>query len=382
MLDQDNQMMSEETILKGNFIFVSYNHSDKDIVAKDVALLHQKGVRLWFDVNMHASDNWKEVAEKCIKHPNCVGVLFYNSKYSFLSEPCELERQMTKQRIKENNAFKYWFVNLGGTTKEIRKEANKLAAELDAKDGGDRGDRLFEYNEVIQLFFNENMIYIHPDAVANDMVKEAALVGAVDEVGQALKVFKEDGRIKEGRQLIELGVFIEKKYLAPLDHEKKPYERFEINGQKFITFDNVIYTAKPLKWYALATRDGYTILICDSIIAKSQGGQAAKEYLAHFKETAFKENEILAMDKPARLLSLKDLEGLNDEEKEKIFIMEEKPFGDIHYWLDEQGLMVDYQMTCKDNMIYKKGFLILDEKGIRPIIEIPNNKIDEFKKER
>lgn len=374
MSDQTKEMMSEETILNGKFIFISYNHSDADIVTKDVVLLHEKSVRVWFDVNMHASDNWEEVAEEKIKHPNCVGVLFYNSPQSFLSKACEKERQMTWERRKnENGAFKYWFVNLNGTTNQMIGEASTRAQQ----ESIDKLIAFSGYIANINEYFKEENIYIHPNAVVENMVKEAALVGAIDNNEQTLNILKKEGRISDERNILELGIFIDNKYLVPVEHnEQKAYERFTINNQKFICFNGDVYTTKPLHWELIDTKDGHAIFLCDRIVALCQGGQEAEAFLKHFVEVAFTEKQIAAFDRPARLLSLSDL-----KEDKELFSCNEKPFGDIHYWLSDKGLLDDWQMTAKDNLIYKKGFLITNKKGIRPVIEIPTDKLENFKKE-
>lgn len=373
MADQEKEMMSEEAILNGKFIFVSYNHSDADIVSNDVKKLHQKSVRVWTDVNMHATNDWTEIAKERIQNPNCVGVLFYNSISSFLSDACELERNMTWKRMESDPAFKYWFVNLNGPTKKMIGEASMRAQN----ESIDKLIAFSGYLANINEYFKETNIYIHPDEVCLKMVREAAEVGAIDDKEQTIKLLKQEGRISDERNIVELGVFMDKKYVAPIKHDK-PYERFEANGQKFIAFNNEVYTVKPLHWDLIATKDGHAILLCDRIIALCEGGEKAQEYLKHFLEVAFTEKQKAAFDKPARLLSLKDLDYLGDK---GIPSLSEKPFGDIHYWLDDQGLLDDWQMTAKDNAIYKKGFLITNKKGIRPIIEIPTDKLEEFKKE-
>ncbi len=40
--------MSQEEVMKGKFLFVSYSHREMDMVFNDVQALHQKSVRLYF----------------------------------------------------------------------------------------------------------------------------------------------------------------------------------------------------------------------------------------------------------------------------------------------------------------------------------------------
>ena len=379
MSDQNKQMMSEEAILNGKFIFISYNHSDKDIVANDVASLHQNGVRVWFDINMHASDNWVEVAKAKIQHPNCVGVLFYNSVASFLSEPCQEERKMTLEKMKNDPDFKFWFVNLGGATSKMVKEATAQALAKDEL------EKFLDYIPTIKDdLFKEVFVYIHPENVVNDMVKEAEIVGAIDTNSQALDILKKEGRVKDERNLIELGVYMDNQCFTPVDYEHEPCERFEVNGQQYISFDDVVYTTKPLHWVLLYTKDAHSVFLCDKVIVKSPGGQAAKDYLTKFLSVAFTKKQRELFDRPARLLSLKDIVELanGQEDEQKIPPLNEKPLGNTqHYWLEDKGLLDDWQMTAKDTIIYRKGFLITNSKGIRPVIEISTNKLEEFKKE-
>ena len=370
MAKSSYNFMDESQILKGKFIFVSYSHHEKEIVERDVALLQKEGVRIWFDDNMEPSDDWREVASDKIEHPNCVGVLFYNSEYAFASSACELERQKTWERMKSEPDFKYWFTNVTnedtnmyiGRAYQIAKDMALLSKAV---------------GESFNIYFNSNILYIKPEDLISYIVDVAKKTGAVDNEDLIIKNLKETGRIEEQRDLIKIGIFINDKYSVPAPH-KEQLERFVYNNQELISINDVVYTTKPLYWELLYVKDDMAVLICNRVIAKVKGGDELTHYLHETLKIAFNEVEFNAIVNPPRLLNFKDIELLNSEGK-GIPTVTEMPFGDIHYWIDEKGLLENWKMTCRNDIVYKKGFIISVEKGLRPVIEIPRSKIKDFK---
>ena len=74
---------------KEDYYFVSYSHKDYKQVMKDILLLEDQGVNVWYDSDMHIGENWEDVAEMYISKFHCKGIIFYLSKNSILSKACK-----------------------------------------------------------------------------------------------------------------------------------------------------------------------------------------------------------------------------------------------------------------------------------------------------
>ena len=74
-----------------NYYFVSYSHKDYKKVYKDILLLQEKGLSLWYDRGMRPGKDWKEIAETMIDKYTCKGVIFYISENSLSSDACAEE---------------------------------------------------------------------------------------------------------------------------------------------------------------------------------------------------------------------------------------------------------------------------------------------------
>ncbi|MBO4667676.1 MAG: toll/interleukin-1 receptor domain-containing protein, partial [Bacilli bacterium] len=301
---ENNKLMLEKTILDGKFIFVSYSHHDQEKVEQDVIALQKEGVRIWYDIHMNPTDDWEDIANSKIEHPNCIGVLFYNSEYSFASSACEKERIITINRKNSDNNFTYWFTNLNGSTSSI---LSKVGPILTSQSPDKLSLFYSQYITNLLTLFNDNLIYIHPDSVASTMLDEAKKFGAIDNEGKTLENLSETGRLTDEKVLFEFGSFIDKKINMPLEHQKS-LERFKANDKEYISINNEVYSTRPLYWELLYTKDSKAVLLCSRVIAKSQGGEKVKEYLRSVFMTAFTKEESDVIDGEPRLLTLADIE--------------------------------------------------------------------------
>lgn len=68
------------------YLFVSYSHLDYKPVFKDLILLNENDVNIWYDRSLVPSRNWELDAEQFLVNYNCIGVLFYLSKNSLSSD--------------------------------------------------------------------------------------------------------------------------------------------------------------------------------------------------------------------------------------------------------------------------------------------------------
>ena len=72
-----------------NYVFISYSRKDKEIVYSDLREMNKLGVRFWYDDDIGAGENWREIVKEKITSEKCVGMIFYLSKNTIFSEPIE-----------------------------------------------------------------------------------------------------------------------------------------------------------------------------------------------------------------------------------------------------------------------------------------------------
>ena len=365
--------MSQDEIIKGKFIFVSYSHHDVAIVKKDVSELHQKSVRIWFDENLQPSDEWNAIAKKIIEHQNCIGVLFYNSEYSFASAACNEERKYTIERRNKDQNFKYWFINVNDEETDVL--VGKAFPIAIAKGVSNFTKIISEY---ISPLFEENIIRIN---CANDeqisiIYNLAQENYIVDNEYNAMKTMDSSHLIDRGTGLVQFGHFIDSKCAMPIAHDGNN-ESFVKDGKQYIIFDHEIYSTHKLFWKLLYVKNSIAILLCDDIIAAKNGGRYVDEFLEQeFYRIAFSDAEKAALAMSPRLVNKNDLENVDDISC--LSFSKNIGFNNVHYWIKGDGLLPNWQCTIYNNVLYDKGFNISIKKGVRPVIEIPIDKLNSF----
>lgn len=356
--------MTEDKILAGNFLFVSYSHKDMDSVREDVRALHAMGARIWFDENMRIGDNWREIAKAKIDHPNCKGVIFYNSMASFLSDAVMLERREAVARAKAEKDFGVFSVNLGG------KSMQKIYGEVMAN--APEGFLEKMYLELLPNF-NDSTLFIprfdSADCVGQIYEKIVRPKLAVDEMGlfqDALRNQQGDARRSDR---ICFGSYFGTPCTAPLKHSA-PTERFIANETEYISYNNMLFGLRPLEWNLLYVENGTAVLLCSEILDFSCGGAIAECYLKEtFAPLAFSAKERDLLRSEPRLLTPDDLC------KTKELLAPEGKNARRHWWINAPGLLEHWQMTYCGNTPYPNGFNVTMKKGIRPVIEYPFNKL-------
>lgn len=380
------KLMTEEQILAGNFVFISFSHKDNAAVEQDVKALHARGVRVWFDENMHLSESWKTQASKVMTHPNCRGVIFYHSKYSFVSEPCSLERKIAWEQHLKDETYGYWFVNLEGKNMDvIEQEAallaineNRFAHYTTARDG-----ELFKKVRGDEKDADEKggFLYIpRKDGAAcveEIYQKIARRQGLVDDVGSVISSLEKKGIMSKDTKGMKFGVYINQKYTAPLNHEGTDGRFTADNGTEYIARDNQIYTVLPLYWKLLYVENDVAVFLCDEIIDYSKGGEDAREFLeSKFYSVAFSEEEKGKLN--GRLPRLLTQEDIDKNQTPSALALHDLPDPmHRHWWIDADGMMQNWKMTYCNGTPYPKGFVVSVEKGIRPVIEIPTKNLQD-----
>ena len=106
IIDNSNSMqeLNKEVlpkVHKENYYFVSYSHKDYKKVMKDILLLEDEGINIWYDSDMHIGENWEDIAEMYISKFQCKGIIFYLSENSILSKACNKEIEYVLENNKQ-----------------------------------------------------------------------------------------------------------------------------------------------------------------------------------------------------------------------------------------------------------------------------------------
>ena len=213
--------LNEEKIKSGKFVFVSYSHKDSEAVREDMETLLERGVRVWFDVNMRLGEDWSEIAKSVIYHENCVGVIFYNSPNSFISSAVQREQEGANERLGDAN-FHIWSVHLNEkTTVSIWQEVIPLLSNP------------AEYFGLIlplqQKLFNSDVLCVMRSssefAVEEIYCKIARSYNLVDDEETFVDSVKNENRSSASEEY-RFGKFISNEYFGPEQASNGDDQRF------------------------------------------------------------------------------------------------------------------------------------------------------------
>ena len=115
------------------YIFISYSHQDYEFVYSDLNKLWTINANYWYDKEFFSSttsENWIRTTENRILDSNCVGVLFYVSKNSFMSDAVYQEIKACIKRRKKDNSFTYKVVFIGGDNVFDIQNACKITSDF------------------------------------------------------------------------------------------------------------------------------------------------------------------------------------------------------------------------------------------------------------
>lgn len=90
-----------------DYYFVSYSHKDYKKVYRDIFLFQERGRNIWYDRGMVNGRSWQEIAQTYINKFRCLGVIFYISEHSLMSEAIHKEIEYAK-----SNGKNCMFINL------------------------------------------------------------------------------------------------------------------------------------------------------------------------------------------------------------------------------------------------------------------------------
>lgn len=343
---------TEEQLKDKKFLFVSYSHNDADVVENAAKYLLNKGVRLWYDKDLHNGDDWQKKVKNILENTSCMGVIFFNSKNSFASDAVNFERGLVINRRKENNSeFKVFLVHIGNySTMQIVKQVLEAlpddAKAIESVMGTERISRIAD-------LFSDKVMY----SFINSTPSEEGLCSVYNSIEETTKEV------------------IDKNYVK-LDsvHDIIAEKNKEKDNTK-ITIKLGSWQEAPLTWRFFRCDGDDWVFLLDSILCKRNGGAELLDWLnGEFKENAFNPSEKAILEQPLRLLSMEEIE------KTEFGYLIQSDQSD-HWWLsDTNGTR---QATVRpDGTIYQKGFHNKNvEKGVRPVIVIKREQTDEiFKK--
>ncbi len=368
---------TSDEIVKGEYLFVSYRHDDKEIVYAIVDKLLEKGVRLWCDRDLMVGDNWNEKVKSLIEHDNCKGALFFNSTSAFLSQPIAKERELIIQKKGREEALGKSIlalpINIGKpSTMRLLKSVFEILPDDDGEI--DLKLPLSSLNTIIDLFNNETL-YCH---ATEDTLAEAAetLFGVIKR--QAPGTVNPIGRESGGSATKTIGTLptvIFGNYKGEATDALPEYlldngGMITHKGERYLVDGGKVFTLLPLTWICLQGEGDETVMIADSLLESRPGGQELIKWLnGPFLSYAFTEAERDCLIGPVTLLNEKTMAKVSDREYLKV--TPSPRVADKQWWIDAYGFGVMQKVVREDGTVYQNGFNSrIKRLGVRPMIRV------------
>lgn len=164
----DNELISIPSILlpdvfDNSYYFVSYSHLDYKKVYVDILSLQEVGLNIWYDRDIPAGKDWKEVASEYMFTSDCKGIIFYLSENSLVSpaiiNEIEYARKIGKPVIVIMLPFEHDYVYKGESTLNKCYSAYVTATIIKNNTG------LIDKNKVseIEKLLPESLLYLRYD---------------------------------------------------------------------------------------------------------------------------------------------------------------------------------------------------------------------------
>lgn len=149
------------TIAGDSYYFVSYAHHDFKEVYKDILLLQNQGVAIWYDGGMPPGKDWTSIADTMMARYSCKGIIMYLSRNSLTSSSVAKEISFAQKSGKEILPI---FVGIK-ETKELKKIVNNSTLSQ-------------EHKETVLSAFHENVIFIpYDETIENKISKITQITG-------------------------------------------------------------------------------------------------------------------------------------------------------------------------------------------------------------
>ena len=362
------QHYTKSEIENSDFLFVSYKHDDAEIVSAMISQLYDKGVRLWYDADLHIGDNWLKIAGELINNPNCKGVIFFNSIASFKSQPVHNERMLTLSRIKADKergrTFHIFPINIscGSNVFLLKKVFDSLPDEPISL----AREFPFDFVKVITELFTDDTIYAAPDDLEACAQKLFASIktkipNAIDT--DYLHMKKLEQNFEQTRVNFELGVCKGEPVSTLPIYELQRDQVLTVKNEPYIIWNKQGYRAKPIVWIPLYCENDVFAMLSQDIVDIRGGGPDLQNWLnGPFKEISFHAEERAAI-RGIRLMSQADME--------KALSRESFPLPTSHWWISDINTGALQRVIRKDGTVYTNGYHFRNTKsGVRPVLLI------------
>lgn len=374
------EYFSSEEIVKSDFLFVSYRHADRDTVYGIVDILLSMGVRLWCDRDLQAGDNWNDRVKAIIEHPNCGGVIFFNSVNAFMSTPIAEERAITKEKqrvcLERGKPFLVLPVNIGkpSTTRLLKQTFEALA---DDDEEIDYRFPLSCINDIVDLF-NSKTLYVYADGNNAEACAESLFASIERTLPAAVDVSKI--KLKNlGKSLTrtvgELPAVTMGKYKGVPFDDLPPYlidgdGVVEHRGASYIVEDGKVYTAIGIDWLCIHCHGDEAYLVSDKILEVRTGGADLIKWLNDvFAACAFTKKERACLIGDVGLVGEKDIASADS--KDFLRASPSERIAEKQWWLGAFSMGVMQKVVREDGTIYNNGYNSRVKKcGVRPLIKV------------
>ena len=378
---KDMALTLNEMIEKGKFLMISYRSIDSHIVVEDIRQMQALGLRVWYDAAMELGDNWKHVAEKVIKHPNCAGVIFYNSENSFVSKPCYWERVWAREQMEakreKGEPYTYFSVNIGGrSTNEIIRDTYRIAegvADVETVFP-------FEYLDGIVRMFSEDVICVRRTGTAKQtaeaIYKKTRYLGVVDDEEVLLENLEKKGIIvtEENNKVLYGGSYPREIADVDVSHKNLGKTWFTERGRQYCYVNGRCYLAEPIRFVYIGKTDEGLRFMADRVLFTSSGEELPAA-LERFTKEAFRSAKKAFPVGNATLPTAQDyLEHL--DKFDAFTRTTEFAEKQTRFWLADRGKGGRaLQMNVNESMtINERGFNKKFKLGVRPVVTFTFNK--------
>ena len=368
-------MAMNELIEKGKFLMISYRSIDSYVVVEDIRNMQAKGMRVWYDAAMELGDNWKHVAENVIKHPNCVGVVFYNSENSFVSKPVFYERAWAREQLAACQAkgepYIYFSVNIGGrSTNEIIRDTYRVAGDANIESVFP-----FEYLRDVVEMFNEDVICIRrtgtSQQTAEAIYKKTRMLGVVDDEEVILEKLVAAGVLvtEDNNKVAYLGSYPRHMVDVDVSHRNLGKKRFDEHGVNYCYDGGKYYLCEPIRFVYQRKDDNGLLFLADRVLLACTA-EELEEKLALFTKEAFAaEHRATPVGNafvPTMAMYL-DSQGRGDYSLLRTCDYAENI---VRFWLSDRGKGGRaLQMNVNESMgVNQRGFNKKTKLGVRPAI--------------
>ncbi len=184
---------------EGPYVFISYSHKDGEEVGRILTALNECGADFWYDIKLRGGQDWIERVKEITSSKKCVGILYFISANSIISDACFEEFKMLEELKNTHEKFDALYVLLDDEEPNGLDEFFDNADSILKEKGYDRKTRVTRITDISESF-DQNKIYrtvtrakIDDDAFVKGIFKDVfSAWGCASEESGKIDVLKED----------------------------------------------------------------------------------------------------------------------------------------------------------------------------------------------